>query len=674
MAGAAHVVGLVDVGRHVVTRQVGVVGTDLLLAGLSDADAQLEGRDGTRILQEILLGDVPRKGARREEAPAGILRETRRGVVAQREGEEVFRGDRIVQASVEREQVVLLAVERVARILALLLVRLVEIGYRVVGAVEMLPRITGHHVEVVDAPLLIEVGVEFEQLVAAEVRRPRILSPAAGLGVGVCLERAGVHAVVGLGARYVEAEVEVEAQRLEAVNLIVDLGVADETLGTRRIVAVVELRERARTQQGVGREVLAAARSVVPVSVGGRVVDRAVVVAEVGVDRGVEEGSRTHHAARSVALRRDDALGVEVDREVLVEEVGREAQVERPAFVFRRFERTLLVGVAHRCTVGHAVVDVADQADVVVMRNGGAEDQILPVGVLVAEHRLYLVARGRTCGIHLVDVGAELAGGHHGQLVGVGLDAHAAAVRYAGRVAAPLLGGDEDDAVRSTRTVDGRRRSVLEHGEGFDVVGVDRLQRVGHTLAAVDCDGYPVDHDQRVVRGVERSRTAHADGGARSGASVAGDDMHARNLTLEHVLCGDHGAAVELFGLDRHDRTGHVVLLDRTVADHHHVVDTHGILFEREVRQQRRTGHQADGLVTDIADLDDRLGAGGADGIVAVDARRDTVGRALFDDGSAQDRHPGLVDNYAFYLITSVLRQREGGGKLTYEQDTRTHS
>ena len=150
--------------------------------------------------------------------------------------------------------------------------------------------------------------------------------------------------------------------------------------------------------------------------------------------------------------------------------------------------------------------------------------------------------------------------------------------------------------------------------------------------------------------------------------------MHARNLTLEHVLCGDHGAAVELFGLDRHDRTGHVVLLDRTVADHHHVVDTHGILFEREVRQQRRTGHQADGLVTDIADLDDRLGAGGADGIVAVDARRDTVGRALFDDGSAQDRHPGLVDNYAFYLITSVLCQREGGGKLTYEQDTRTHS
>lgn len=75
----------------------------------------------------------------------------------------------------------------------------------------------------VDVPLLIEVGVEFEQMVAAEVRRPRILSPAAGLGVGVCLERAGVHAVVGLGARYVEAEVEVEAQRLEAVNLIVDL-------------------------------------------------------------------------------------------------------------------------------------------------------------------------------------------------------------------------------------------------------------------------------------------------------------------------------------------------------------------------------------------------------------------------------------------------------------------
>ncbi|MCQ8156364.1 hypothetical protein NP570_23995, partial [Vibrio parahaemolyticus] len=84
----------------------------------------------------------------------------------------------------------------------------------------------------------------------------------------------------------------------------------------------------------------------IPVSVGGRVVDRTVVVAEIGVDRGVEEGRRTHHAARGVALRRDYALGVEFDSEVLVEEVGREAQVERPAFLFRRFERPLLVGVA----------------------------------------------------------------------------------------------------------------------------------------------------------------------------------------------------------------------------------------------------------------------------------------------------------------------------------------
>ena len=47
-----------------------------------------------------------------------------------------------------------------------------------------------------------------------------------------------------------------------------------------------------------------------------------------------DRGRRTHHAARGVALRRDDALGVEVDREVLVEEVGREAQVERPRSYF----------------------------------------------------------------------------------------------------------------------------------------------------------------------------------------------------------------------------------------------------------------------------------------------------------------------------------------------------
>ena len=459
------------------------------------------------------------------------------------------------------------------------------------------------------------------------------------------------------------------------MDLIVDLGVADEPSGTRRIVAVVELRKRSRAEQGVGREVFAATRTVVPIAVGSRVVDRTVLVAEVGVDRGIEESRHPHHSARSVPLRSDDALGVEIDGEMFVEEVGRKAQVERSALVFRRFERTLLIGVAHRRAIGHAVVDIADQADVVVVRNGGAENQILPVGILIAEHRLHLVAGRRPCGVDLIDVVAELAGRHDGQLVGIGLYAHAAAVRYTGRIAVPLLGGNEDDAVRSTRTVDGRRRSVLEHGERFDVVGVDRLQRIPHTLAAVYRNGHSVDHDQRVVRRIERSRTAHADRRTRTGTAVARDDVHAGDLALEHVLRGDYGAAVELLGLDRHDRTGHVVLFDRAVTDHHHVVDTHGIHLKRNVRQRRRTGDQADGLVSDVTDLDDRLRAGRTDDIATVDVRRDPVGRAPFDYGSSQNRHPRIVDNHAFDLITGILRpHEEGGGNDTYEQTAHTHS
>ena len=456
--------------------------------------------------------------------------------------------------------------------------------------------------------------------------------------------------------------------------LVVDLRVADETFGARRVVAVVELRERSGTQQRVGGELIAAARTVVPESVGGRVVNRTVLVAPVGVDRGVEEGCRADHPARGVALRGDHTLRIHIDRQVLVEEVGREAQIEGPAFVFRGFERALLVGVAHRGAVGHAVVDVARQADIVVVRDGRPEDEFLPVGVLVAHHGVHLVAGGGSRGEDAVHIAAELSGGHHGQLVGVGLYAHAAAVRHARGVALALLGRDHDYAVRGARTVDRCRRGILEYGERLDVVGIDRLERVGHTRAAVRGDGHAVDHDQRIVRGIERCGAADADRRTRTGTSVTGNDVYARHLALEHVLGRYDGSAVELLGLDGYDRSGHVVLLDRTVADDHHVVDAHGILFERESGEQRRRGYQLDGLVADVADLDHRFGRGHTDGIVAVDSGRDAVGRTLLDHGRSQNRHSRFVYNYALYLIASVLRQRKGGGNQAGQQDSHTHS
>ena len=63
----------------------------------------------------------------------------------------------------------------------------------------------------------------------------------------------------------------------------------------------------------------------------------------------------------------------------------------------------------------------------------------------------------------------------------------------------------------------------------FNVVGVYRSQRVGHT-GAIARDGHTVNHDERVVGGIQRGRTTHADGG--TARRVAGSRSNQRPGTL----------------------------------------------------------------------------------------------------------------------------------------------
>ena len=217
-------------------------------------------------------------------------RESRGRVVTQGECEEVARIYRIVDTAVERHEVAFLPVVRIAGVFPFLLVRDVEVGDCPVRAVEVLPGVAGHHIEMMHAPLLVEVCVELEHLVAAELGSLGILADSPVLGVGECLERPRVHSAVGIVLRHVETEAEIEFQCFESVHLVVYLCVADHSHRASVIVHVVELGERSHAEQCVRGEVLAASRTVVPESVGGGVVDGPVLIPEVWVLGRVEEG------------------------------------------------------------------------------------------------------------------------------------------------------------------------------------------------------------------------------------------------------------------------------------------------------------------------------------------------------------------------------------------------
>ena len=91
------------------------------------------------------------------------------------------------------------------------------------------------------SPGSVIIGVCLEDLAPADVASLRVLAYAEVLGVGVCLERAWTHSVIGVRCRDVHACADIETKGFEAVYLIVGCSTADETGGAGIADIVVKL-------------------------------------------------------------------------------------------------------------------------------------------------------------------------------------------------------------------------------------------------------------------------------------------------------------------------------------------------------------------------------------------------------------------------------------------------
>ena len=219
-----------------------------------------------------------------------------------------------------------------------------------------------------------------------------------------------------------------------------------------------------------------------------------------------------------------------------------------------------------------------------------------------------------------------LFGGHEGDLLEDLLGGECAGVVEGELAVLTTIGGDEDDTVAASCTVDGGCGGVLEDVDGLDILRVDH----------VEADGLrddTVDDDERAA-GRETIRTTDLDGTGGTRTSVVADH-DAGGLTLEGFDSIEDRVLEEFFRFHGDHGTGHVALTHGTVTDGHRFFKHQAVVLEGD-------GHVVGGFdpLGHIADAGNFQNSSGSDAKfeVTVEVRDDTIGGAGHEDGGSDNR------------------------------------
>ena len=324
---------------------------------------------------------------------------------------------------------------------------------------------------------------------------------------------------------------------------------------------------------------------------------------------------------------------VALPREVLAEQAVHvvEAQAQhRAALVAARLDRQA-VRMAHAHVFEYQVHPVYVRIEV----------RILPV-----EHRVVLdvfagvvlipASRGQVVVAQFVDRRHVVAGVHVLGFLGLEIESERIIIGDArARLAGPL-GGDQDDARRSLRTVDRSRCGVFQDGDVLDVVGIYVVDRAGHA----------VDQHVGVGRAVgHRGDAADADRGRAARRRVGAGDRHARHGALKGLRDGRGLTVEDRFASDRGERPRQVLFPHGAVAHDDHFVHRGALLLEHDVERRAAADGQGLGLVAQVGD-EERCIRGGLfgqpQGEVALSVGRYALLGSRENDGSAGNRLPFL--------------------------------
>ena len=292
------------------------------------------------------------------------------------------------------------------------------------------------------------------------------------------------------------------------------------------------------------------------------------------------------------------------------------------------------------------------------MRDDGGvvvEDEALPVRSLAQGIRV--VVKGSHAAVQpaLVDHDGILGGVEHVALTPGALPAATVVVVDLRVALAAALGGDEHDAVSSTRTVHGTRGSILQHLDALYVIGVQVVQ------AALD--GHAIDDVERVAV-VDGTDAADADARGIARLARVGGDGDTRCEALQRVIHTHGGHHTQVARVHLRDGCRDHTLLLHAVADDHHILQRLGILLQDDV--QHGSGRHALRRVAHERNHDSRTTLHVLQRKTTVHVGDGTVRRTPHGDRGADDRLSRLVIHYTSYR--HPLRKRCRWSKKQQQQ------
>ena len=140
-----------------------------------------------------------------------------------------------------------------------------------------------------------------------------------------------------------------------------------------------------------------------------------------------------------------------------------------------------------------------------------------------------------------------------------------------------FLGGDENDAVGTTGTIDSCGGDVFQYFYTLDVVGIDGGQGIQTSFNGTDTRGVigcileidkAVDHVERFVGGVDRVTATNADVTVGARLSAAGCHVESSHLSSQSTIEGGGNGFLKDIGFDSGHATCQLVTLLCAVAHH----------------------------------------------------------------------------------------------------------
>ena len=291
-------------------------------------------------------------------------------------------------------------------------------------------------------------------------------------------------------------------------------------------------------------------------------------------------------------------LTVDVELQVVIQQRRIQRHTRRCPLEVTRLQNTVLVRVAHTHAVRH-ILQATLHGHAVVRTHSRMEYLRLPVSVAEVQQagslRVLSVIADNEFPVRVTV--------QHVQPLFLHAQAHVAVIAHLRSHARPsLLRRDDDHTVTATAAIDGRSRGVLQHGEALDIVRVHHRERVRSTLDTLVVHRQAVDHDQRVVRGVQRRTATNTDSSTTTRSTATVGHVHTGNLTLHHVLCACNHTVVLLVRLQRRHRTRQVVFTGNTITNDNNLVQQRCVILKKNLQVSSSLNRCR--LIADVADRD----------------------------------------------------------------------